>query len=471
MGSQKKHPNASSPVDKIVSRALKAVKKIETQIIRLHEMTASEKIKYFNSHRYSSFCTIRTPEGREISIGLIAERQFDELCEILNLFSPDLSKRISHGELKKGIKTAFHKQYIVQKSSIDKHSIKTMLEQASSALSTQLETHEHHIPCVFFIEPSPETFYVGAVKFTRVGSFVAALIGTPSKDIDEHIISQRDRSIEYYEKYPWVATVTIEQCGYKNSLKNAIFVCETALNVLRVLFGRERTKWVRLSTSKGDGLTAAHIWSTNNSEIKYSLSSRASSPPGPTNWYDFLHGEQSLEIISVLGSVIEHSRNFKAHSELTSRLLDAINWFGDACLEPSPAAAILKYVTCIERLYFGVSQPDMKKKFASRVSKILSDFECESADNLINRAHDIYDVRSTLVHGGVSQREDECDWPLEQAEMIARDCILSSCQMYIMLSDAFDPKTASEVESALQVYEKKGIEWCVSEAHGKRYRG
>ncbi|WP_146050148.1 HEPN domain-containing protein [Pseudomonas syringae] len=469
-----RHPNAHSPEDKLVNRATRVATRIEAQIIRFLKMSPSEIMKHIGTSRYSAFCTIRTPERREILIGLIGEKGFDELSEIITLFCPRLTGKTSHGALKTVMKAAFYEYIIQAKRSIEPQSIKDMLERAVVIVEAGHRKYLHHIPCIFFVEESPDVFYVGPVKFTRMESFVEGIgkeLEPDDKEDGSEAVCNDEyyrRSLDYYREYSWVASVSIEKSDFEVSFKNAVFICDTALNVARVIFGRDRTKLIRLSTSQSEGLRSARIWHVDDTDIKCSLSSRAVSPPGPSNWYEYLNSDEGLGIKHVLGSVIEYSRVFMPHSELSSRLLDALSWFGDACLERSPAAAVVKYVTCIERLYFGSHQNGIKKRFSSRVAKILADFDCVGSSKVIDLAHQIYDVRSTLVHGALSPRAGEVDWPLGGAEQLARDCIFCACQLYVLILDAFHPETPEEFEDALVSYEVNGIDWCIDKVHRER---
>jgi hypothetical protein len=465
-----KHENAASPSDKLVSQVSRAVKKIETQIVRFHKMPWEEKKKYFDKHGMSSFCTLKTPSGGELLYGAEGDERFNEICHLLVRFAPQIDGKVSYSVIKESVKSGFCDVFVVGGADVGLGSARKMLEHAMNSVVSKFKSFEHHIPCIFFTEDSPDIFYVGPVKFTKMSLFLRMTKDNLKKysedkaGLSEVVDSHFERSIAYYEEFPWVASVTIEQCDFATSLENAIFNCNTALNVVRILFGRDRTKWIRLGTSQGEPLKTANMWSVDNDEIQCSISSRIRSPSGPGNWFEYLNNDQGLEIKMFLGHIIEYSRVFKPHSELSSRLLDAINWFGDACLETSPAAAVVKYVTSIERLYFGSQYQGMKSKFSSRVSRILIDFECEGTGTALEAANKIYEVRSTLVHGAVSQRLNDDSWPLYLAEELARNCLFCAEQMYMIIHHGFNPLTTADFESAFVEYEKNGLLWCIEKA-------
>jgi hypothetical protein len=465
-----RHKNAASLSDKLVSQASRAIKKIEIQIIRFHKMSWEEKKKYFNRHSMASFCTLRTPSGGELLYGAEGEKKFNELCKLLVRFAPQIDGKVSYGVIKESIKSAFCNVFVVNGKCADLESARRMLEESLGSVVLKLKSFEHHIPCIFFTEDSPDVFYIGPVKFTRMPTFLRSArenlkrYAEDQAGLNETVGSHFERSVAYYEEFSWVASITIEQCDFETSLENAVFNCNTALNVVRILFGRDRTKWIRLGTSNGESLKTARMWTVDNEGIQCSLSSRMRSPTGPSNWFEYLNGDQALQMKMFLGHIIEYSRVFKPHSELSSRLLDAINWFGDACLETSPAAAVVKYVTSIERLFFGSQYQGMKSTFSRRVSRILVDFECEGTGTALEAANKIYEVRSTLVHGAVSQRLNDDSWPLYLAEELAKNCLLCAEQMYVIIHHGFNPLTTADFESAFVQYEENGLLWCIEKA-------
>lgn len=59
---------------------------------------------------------------------------------------------------------------------------------------------------------------------------------------------------------------------------------------------------------------------------------------------------------------------------LHQRLIDAINWFGDAATDSNASSSIVKYVSAIERLLFVKFEQGRTKIFATRVKAILKEF-------------------------------------------------------------------------------------------------
>ncbi|WP_447766246.1 hypothetical protein [Pseudomonas reinekei] len=457
-----KHPNASSPTAKLVGQSARIAKKIAIQIRRFREMSHKDLISHFNGNRFSSFCSFRTPTT-ELFYGLEGRKLFSELGEVLIKYAPELKDKVNLDKVIDALKKSYSKQFIIDGKPMDNETVKDMLELAFGDIKSEFKKYTHYIPCVFFVHPSPDEFSLGPVRFIRTPAWLSSMIPIEWAVQDDDETSEQ-RSVKYYREYPWVACVEVESCDFDASFEVAVYACTTALNAIRVCFGSEATKMVRLSTEASDDLRSAKIWASADGKLEYSHSFTFKSPYGPSNWYEFLNEQDGGRIKSFFGHVIDHACALVEYSELGNRLIDSVNWFGDACLEKSPAASIVKYVTSIERLYMASTDFGVKERFVNRVSKILSDFELSSVDSARQGALRIYDLRSTVVHGGSSPRVGETFLPKAEAEQLARGCILCSEQLYRVVVDAFDPKSPSELEVAMRKYEVEGLQWCIEKA-------
>lgn len=425
-------------------------------------MSNKELIAHFNGNKFSSFCSLRTPT-KELFYGLEGRQFFLELAETLVKYAPELLGKVDLGKVVDALKESYSKKFILDGDSLESDAVKDMLELALEDIKSKFKKYTHYFPCVFFVHSSPDEFSLGPVKFVRTPAFLSSMM--PPECVaqdDDYALGQQAKN--YYQEFPWVASVEVESCDFDSSFDVAVYACTTAINAIRVCLGSEATKMVRLSTEASDDLRSAKIWSSPDGKLEYSRSSTFKSPYGPLNWYAYLNEEDGGRIKFFLGHVIHYACALVEHSELSGRLIDSVNWFGDACLEKSPAASIVKYVTAIERLYLASSEFGVKARFVSRVSKILSDFELDSSDLARQNASKVYDVRSTLVHGGSSPRVGETFLPRAEAEELARGCILCAEQLYRVIFDAFDPKSPAELEVAMKKYETEGLQWCIEEA-------
>ncbi|MGO0694409.1 hypothetical protein ACTORG_13065 [Pseudomonas guariconensis] len=463
-----KHPNASSPSEKLLGPSVKIAKKIATQIMRFKKMSDKELLAHFNGNRFSSLCSLKTP-AVELFYGRDGSRFFLDLARILILYAPELKQKINLDKVVVAVKNSYSNQFIIDGKPIEKETIKDMFDSAIKDIKSGFKKCMHYIPCVLFIHPSPDDFSVGPVKFVRTSALLSQTFPMEWHSQGDDI-SLEQRSLNYYKEYPWVACVEVESCDFDVSFEVAVFACTTALNAIRVCFGSDATKLIRLSTEASGELRSARVWASPDGKFECSHSSISKSPYGPLNWYEYLNEQDGGRIKSFLGDVIHQVCALDNFSELSGRLIDAVNWFGDACLERSPAASIVKYVTAIERLYMASKDFGVKERFINRVSKILSDFELSASDIARQDALKVYNLRSTLVHGGTSPRAGEEILPKAEAEQLARGCILCSEQLYRVIFNTFDPKTPAELEEAMKTYETEGLQWCIDKAEQRHRR-
>lgn len=99
--------------------------------------------------------------------------------------------------------------------------------------------------------------------------------------------------------------------------------------------------------------------------IHASLCADSLEPVGVINWHEALI-RANLEL-DILGSALISIVNPVETTHLHQRLIDAINWFGDAVTDSNVHSSIVKYVSAIERLFFGKFEAGRTKLFAGRV--------------------------------------------------------------------------------------------------------
>ncbi|QEO80226.1 HEPN domain-containing protein [Pseudomonas brassicacearum] len=465
-----KHPNASTPSQKLIGQATRNLKKIEKQILRFLKMKPEELGAHFRSNRFSSLCSLEFSPQKELFYGLEGRLCFLELAQVLLKYAPDLEGKTNIDNVVRALKSAYLEQFVRAGKELEQDLVKGMLDLALSDIKSKFKKYVHYLPCILFVSPSPDSFSLGPVKFIKMPLFLVSNVPHEWVAFGDGAKPWEQSTVEYYKGFPWVASVEVEPCDFDSSFKVAVYACDTALNAIRVCFGSENTEWVRLSTGTSDDLRTARIWSFEGGQLQCSERFRIKSPSGPPNWYEWLNEGDGGRIKLFLGHVIEYACALVEHSELSSRLIDSVNWFGDACKEPSPAASVVKFVTAIERLYFASNEAGVKSRFVSRVSKILSDFELSAVSVAQQNASRIYDVRSTMVHGGSTQRISEAILPTSEAEDIARGCIMCAEQLYAVIVDAFDPKSPEALEAAMRIYEKEGLQWCINKARNMQSR-
>jgi hypothetical protein len=149
---------------------------------------------------------------------------------------------------------------------------------------------------------------------------------------------------------------------------------------------------------------------------------------------------------------------------LNQRFLDAVNWFGDAATDPEPTASVVKYVSAIERLVFGARQHQRTKAFCSRLKALWAAYDCDGAKTVAAEAREIYEARSSLLHGSDSPRERSVHRVEALAEKLARLSVLCAAQLYPMMIKAYGDPGPDQVEEAMKRMEREGLDWLAKAA-------
>lgn len=489
------HP---APSKKLISQALSAAQAISRQIIRFLKMPHSERVSHFRRNPLDAMCMIDHPGGRgSLICGTLANKKLARLAELVTEFQPELAHRTSREQLKKIVIDLFV-QYILKESrEVDRTTMEQLLVDAANKARQSLQTTEHYLPCVLFLNGGPDEFEIGPVTFTRRAAFfrkhkqtlkrsVVRSVGAHAAHVDKAIANGlpreraatpeqsarfirglHARTIKTYRNYPWVATVRLVNCDHATSEERAAKVVEVALHVIRILLGAGHTKRLRLAWSRGDALRTAGMWADADDMIHMRVSSSSIGPVGGENWHEGLtqDGGQNLRIF---GSALFPLADPIKPSNLHERFIDAINWFGDAATSHESSASVVKYVSAIERLLFGKFHPQSHKKmFATRITRVLRAFSCEDKQTS-EKAMGVYDARSKLLHGSSSPRNLQITEQVAVAEELARLCILCAVQLYPMMLEAYNDRTPDELEGIMDKICKSGIDWLVRDATAAR---
>ncbi|EGJ2663380.1 hypothetical protein IHH94_004286, partial [Salmonella enterica] len=367
-----------------------------------------------------------------------------------------------------------------------------VLQDALAILRNKLVVREHYLPCVLFGDDAPTEFTVGPVTFTQnamffrdkksvfrhsvdintnahIKSVTSAITqgffreNVPTPDESRKFVGEfQKRAIKIYKDYPWVASIKVTDCDEVTSQERAIQATELAIHIIRILLGAEPTRKIRLAWSRSNALNTAHLYSDADGVIHASVGANSLGPVGIINWYKALM-KCDLEL-EILGSALLPIVNPIETNHLHQRLIDAINWFGDAATDSNPSSSIVKYVSAIERLFFGKFESGRTKVFAGRIKYILDAFGCDGDHQVYDQALKVYRARSILVHGEIYQTEDEANESICLASSLSRMCLLCSAQLYSMMQNAFDNPDALALEEIMKRIGAEGLDWLVDAA-------
>ncbi len=480
----------------IIANAKNDVQVICGQILKFMKMPWEKQVSHFKRHQYDALCSIPHPDGRgHITCGTHAWKKFGLLANRIIDFESELARRVSTEQLRKIVVDVFTQLILKEHREIDLATAERILIDAADIAKQSLQTTEHYLPCVLFLKGGPDEFKIGPVTFTRriaffkrhkqafrrsVDKSVRAHIEHVNKTVEQGFPRERAatseqselfvrklqaRAIKTYRNYPWIAAVQITNCDQAISEEHAAKIVDVTLHVIRVFLGADHTKQLRLAWSRGDTLRTAGMWSDADDLIHVRVGSRSMGPVGFHNWHQALTEDGGVNLLQVFGSALYPLANPIEPSHLHERFIDAINWFGDAATDPEASASVVKYISAIERLFFGKFHP-MKHKgiFSNRITHILCAFNCDDGKTQEN-AIKVYNARSELLHGSSSPRNEKIREQARIAEELARLCILCAAQLYPMMLEAYKNPEPDKLEEVMDNICNDGLDWLVQEAN------
>lgn len=148
------------------------------------------------------------------------------------------------------------------------------------------------------------------------------------------------------------------------------------------------------------------------------------------NWMGLFSSADAQEIIGNLGIALEQAVNPALRRPLSERLLDAMQWYGEAVREASPGAKAVKYVTALERMVMTDEKDDIASLVSSRVAALCLDEPTVGCrDRWQDEVRRAYEVRSRLVHGSVSPTSEIVFEGVRLGSQLARSTLLSVARL------------------------------------------
>lgn len=478
---------------KIAKRAQRDIESICRQLHRFAKMTLKERMAYLQKHPQEAFCRIPQPDGiGHYQCGSVAWEKLQALKNLVLELDPSLGGWVGDRRARDSVIDAFVDRILRERREVTEETATLILHDSLSKLKSALLTTEHFFPCVLFPYGGADQFNVGPVTFTRRARFFKDKkdafrhsIETAATTHTSHVnaaIAQglaRDRAYDEagskklvrglyarafktYRSFPWIASVTVIDCDSETAEERGARAAEMAIYIIRVMLGAKATERLRLAWSRGDALRTAHFRTDVDGVIHVRVGSRALGPVGVRNWHEILMwNDQELTVLgSALTPIVSPIETYHLHQ----RLVDAIRWFGDAANDTVASSSIIKYVSSIERLFFGQQQRDRKRSFANRIKKILAAFDCEGHEKAYEQSMMVYDMRSALLHGDSSPGDGAAQPLIHCAEALSRMSILCSTQLYPMMLIAYKNPDARKLDEVLERVMDEGVDWLAAEA-------
>ena len=325
------------------------------------------------------------------------------------------------------------RRFGIEGRSLEIQHVERAMSEAARAAKRSLHTITHYVPCHLMVAQSPNEFALGSVKFLSRKAFRRMIAKRLWQSREQNRKSHQFLAdvTRYYKSFGWVAEVTILDCDEKTSEKMAIQAVTYALDCLHLFFGPTHTSRMIV------GGPAIHRDSRGRfliqeEDLKFSASYGGPGEVGfEDDWTKFFADPETSHIVQLFGTALEAAVNPKLVRPISERFLDAVSWYGEATRETSPAAKVVKYVTALERMLMTDEKDNITDLVSQRVAALCFDpGESDSFSHWQKKSQEAYGLRSRLVHGSFSQRDQRVPAGAWLAADIGRTAILNALSAF-----------------------------------------
>lgn len=413
------------------------VRFIYEEVRRFAHMLPQEVISHIKGDPQNMFAHLNHPTRGILFCGRVAYDRFEELARRTVKAGSVEAKAFHHPDYVRAFRDAFVEMFVDLGQPVNQASVAKLINRAKRFASDNVVKFTHHIPCTLFLEKEPNQFTLGPVTFTRVERFFdecgnAVKAGSFA---DRHIRNIR----EYYGAYGWVASVNVAPCHKTVSKARAERTVDAALDVLRLLVPGYSQKYRRANAPNTPSKTFELV-SNQGGEIQATVHLEAKGAPAGERWHVWMLNEAS-EFWDKFERAISALVGDEKTDDLNQRLLDAVNWFGQAVVENNPAAKVVKYTAALERLTVTghVKPGELEKLIIARVAMLNQDRTDKTQETIRKEIGELYQYRSDLMHGTRSPYDRPVTKVLRSAWEITRWSILNASRLFALIRENAEP--------------------------------
>jgi hypothetical protein len=451
---------------------------ILSEILRFASMTFQEMkaLREDDPDRHDLFFSIPHPEGRgQYTIGREASRRLYKLGErhlaTQRQFVDDCDPKLFYALLKEELAERF----IKRGEEVNKPSVEKMLSAVVKRVKAEHKALTHYIPCValdvhYEDWPNPtqkfKEFDIGPVHFVWTEKFLEEnrqeIKSNYPKDEyeaepgrEEHDEETMRWLTEFYKNYNWVAIVSIPECSERVSRLRAVNTVQAALDILKLLFGSEKSARLRLGESRMPPDKTARLTREAEGAYHISASFRGSDDIGITSEvFEQIVSEDSPHLRTA-STTLNAYVDPKYERHLKRRYLDALSWYGEAVVEPMPSAQIIRYVAAWERLTITQKEEiGLTDKVTKRIAILSHDERDGDFPSTLKKVKKVYDWRSKLMHGSSSPFDKELVAVSHEAAEITINALSRSLQVFIPLAHKINNPKEADLEAEYERLEK-----------------
>ena len=419
------------------------IKFIVSETRRLSALPTEELRAFFKGHEQDWLYHIPHPEGRGwlpcgkdvyFKVGEISRRHLGT--------QGDLNQRVNGERFRKAATQELAIRFLKQGQPVDERQTARMFAAAIKSVKRKVYNLTHFVPCVVFLDKSPDQFEIGPVTFLWMKDFL--------EENHQKIVSRDPELVSkdlipYYSRFPWVAQITVPQCDESTSQIRANTIIEGALDALRLLIGKSYTARFRQGHMPVALTESASLRQDSKGRIGFSIHREWQDRHAPDNWYEKLREDAGIYFV-LIGNALSGLQEPSKTSHLTQRFLDSLNWYGQAITDPHSASAIVKHVAALERITMAKEHRQIAETLSHRAALLCAKRDEHEYKKYYALAHDIYKWRSDLMHGSISPSNEKLSAICSKAAKLTRLTLLAGLDFFTVIKIKKPRATSLDLE-------------------------
>ena len=372
---------------------------------------------------------------------------------------PELKDRVRLKSYVSALEDLIVQRLFVNREPVTKDVTKGILRCAKVEALKSLEDRTYLFPVYLFWMDSFETFLLGSIKFSTSKRYLSENEAAMKRSIEDAIqvrLSKKtasDKSEDdtwfreymddlyqsarkHYERYPWIAEVSIPSADPEVGWQRARKVLEQTLNTLRLIVRSSKSHFIGLA-DECYILPQSNTVSVDMNGFFYFSKSMSFVQPKVKD--DVLKTKGFLFSSNIVVRVIEKYRRNKDLSLLERRLFSSLFWYGEAWKELEPRPKLVKFVICLESLVMTGEREGLVDKLAERVA-IVCTVDLTYRKKIYEHLKEIYDARSSAAHGSGDYSDEKLTSLNRKAEKIAVWAIYGCAELFFTLGSLTDPE-------------------------------
>jgi hypothetical protein len=323
----------------------------------------------------------------------------------------------------------------------------TLAEATAFAESSHAE-RTFHFPCVLVSSRVPEEFEMGPVSFRTLPRFMesrnAAFGEYVAEGTNQQFAGSWVKQFESYgEAFGWVASVSTSASAPSVGQARAEQATTAAINIIRLFMGAGHARDMRLAHSMSSSPANYHIVVEGNGKLDICTTRKMPGALVEDNWYTTIRSLASAYWSDGSRLLLDVVRG--KLSEMASRVVDSLSWYGEATFENASGKQIAKFDAALERLT--VTGSVRTPLFCARVALLTFDGTTKNFESCFWKAFEVHTSRSQVVHGILSPSSPVFLQSVRLAHEVTRTAIFRGLELHRHLDRSGTVSTLKDLDS------------------------